>query len=137
VTAAQTELRDRVGGYLRESFGELVREAPGEPAFFVAIGRTGVRVEIEAIGAEAAIVECYCWIAQGVLADEELGAFLAHRNASLRFASLCVDGEGAVVIRHAMFSEATSKDLLGRLVQTLAMAADELDLEILGRSPAA
>ena len=137
MTSAQTELHDRVEGYLRESFGDLLSSAPSEPAFFVALGRVGVRVEIEAVGADAAIVECYSWIAQSALVDENLAAFLSHRNASMRFASLCVDGEGAVIIRHAMFSEATSKELLARLVQSLAAAADEVDLEILGGLPAA
>ena len=106
--------------------------APDEPAFFVALGRIGVRVETESVGADAAIVECYSWIAQSALVYEPLAAFLARRNASMRFASLCVDGEGAVIIRHAMFSEATSKELLARLVKTLAVAADEIDLEIMG-----
>jgi Putative bacterial sensory transduction regulator len=137
VTSAQTELHDRVATYLRESFGELLSHAPSEPAFFVALGRVGVRVEIEAVGADAAIVECYSWIAQSAVVDEHLAAFLSRRNASMRFASLCVDGEGAVIIRHALFAEATSKELLARLVGALAMAADELDLEILGGLPAA
>jgi hypothetical protein len=133
VIPAQAELFDRTLVYLRESFGELVSSVPGDPALFVAIGRVGVRVEIEAVGEDAAIVECYSWIAQGAVVDEHLAAFLARRSASLRFASLCVDGEGAVIVRHALFSEGTSKELLARLVSSLAVAADTLDLEIRGR----
>ncbi len=137
MTTAEHELHDRVAGYLAQAFGELVRHAPDEPAFYVPLGRIGVRVEIEAVGETDAIVECYSWIAQSAVVDEHLAAFLAHRNASMRFASLCVDDEGAIIVRHAMFSEALTKELLARLVRALAMAADELDLEILGRPPAA
>jgi hypothetical protein len=90
-------------------------------------------VEIEAVGEDDAIVECYCWIAQKLTVDDSLAAFLAHRNAGLRFAALCVDGEGAVIVRHALFAETLDKTVLGRLVETLSAIADELDEELRGR----
>jgi hypothetical protein len=133
VTRAQTELHERVAGLLREAFGELVKHAPSEPAFFVPLGRVGVRVEIEAVGEQDAIVECYSWIAQQLTVDDRLAAFLAHRNAGLRFAALCVDGEGAVIVRHAIFAESTEKRVLARLLETLSAIADELDEELRSR----
>jgi hypothetical protein len=133
VTSSQKLLHDRVGGYLSGAFGELVKHAPDEPAFYVPLGRIGVRVEIEAVDEQNAIVECYCWIAQQLTVEEQLAAFLAHRNAGMRFGSLCVDGDGAVILRHSLFAEAVTQELLSRLVQILAHTADELDEELRGR----
>jgi hypothetical protein len=130
VTAAQNELHDRVAGYLVEAFGELVKHAPGEPAFYVPLGRIGVRVEIEAVGAQNAIVECYCWIAQKVTVDDQVAALLARRNAGMRFCSLCVDAEGAIILRHALFAETVTEPILARLITLIASAADELDEEL-------
>jgi hypothetical protein len=130
VTTAQTELHQRVGVQLREAFGELVAEAPDGSAFFVPLGRIGVRVEVEAVGDGNALVEAYSWIARDLTVDDPLGSFLAHRNAGLRFGTLCVDGEGAVILRDALFPESVSKTVLARLVRLLADTADELDEEL-------
>lgn len=130
MTIAKQELHQRVGVQLREAFGELVKDAPDASAFFVPLGRIGVRVEVEAVGSENALVECYAWIAQELTVDEALGSFLAHRNAGLRFGALCVDGEGAVIFRHALFEEAASKTVLMRLIEVMADTADTLDEEL-------
>jgi hypothetical protein len=130
VTPAQAELHKRVDGYLREAFGELVKEAPDGSAFFVPLGRIGIRVEVEAVGADQALVESYSWIAQDLTVDDALGSFLAHRNAGLRFGALCVDGEGAVIFRHALFAESTTKTVLARLVEVMADTADTFDQEL-------
>ena len=127
---AQAELHKRVDGYLREAFGELVKEAPDGTAFFVPLGHIGVRVEVEAVGAQDALVECYAWIGQDLAVDEALGSFLAHRNAGLRFGALCVDGEGAVIFRHALFPESAIKTVLARLVEVMADTADTIDQEL-------
>lgn len=130
MTPAQVELHQRIQGYLRESFGELVKDAPDGSACFVALGRIGVRVEAEAVGDGDALVESYSWIAQDLTVDEALGSFLAHRNAGLRFGALCVDGEGAVIFRHALFAESASKIVLARLVEVMADTADTIDQEL-------
>ena len=134
MTTAQQELHRRTGDHLREAFGELVKEAPDGSAFFVPLGRIGVRVEIEAVGDDGALIETYAWIAQSLTVSEEIAAFLAYRNAGLRFGALCVDGEGAIILRHALFAEATSKTVLARLVEVMANTADSLDQELHERS---
>lgn len=130
MNAAQEQLHERVDRYLHEAFGELVKNAPNEPAFFVPLGRIGVRVEVEEIDDHNAIVECYAWIAQQLTADERLAAWLARRNAGMRFAALCVDDEGAVIVRHALFADGLEKPVLARLVEVMASTADELDEEL-------
>ncbi len=133
MTAARDELHGRIGTYLREAFGELVKEAPDEPAYFVPLGRIGVRVEAEAVGDDSALVEAYAWIAQRIAVDDEVARFLARRNAGMRFGALCVDAESDVILRHALFPDATSKVVLARLVEVLADTADKLDEELRAR----
>ena len=130
VSTAQDELHRRVGVELREAFGELVQEAPHEPAYFVALGRIGVRVEVEAVGGENALIETYSWIAQQLTVDERIAAFLVRRNAGMRFSALCVDGEGAIILRQALFPEQLSKAVLVRLLELMSTTADTIDQEL-------
>jgi len=130
VSTAQDELHRRVGVELREAFGELVQEAPHEPAYFVALGRIGVRVEVEAVGSGNALIETYSWIAQQLTVDERIAAFLVRRNAGMRFSALCVDGEGAIILRQALFPEQLSKAVLVRLIELMSTTADTIDQEL-------
>lgn len=130
VSSAQDELHQQVGAELREAFGELVREAPDEAAYFVALGRIGVRVEVEPVGGENALIETYSWIAQQLTVDDSIAAFLVRRNAGMRFAALCVDGEGAIILRQALFPEQLSKTVLVRLLELMSAAADTIDQEL-------
>lgn len=133
MSVAQEELLELTGRHLREAFGELVKDAPGEAAFFIPLGRLGVRVEIEAIGDQQALVEVYSWVAQRIVVDDGLTDFLVRRNAGLRFGALCVDGEGDIIFRHALFPDGAGKPVLRRLIEVMADTADTLDEEIRSR----
>jgi hypothetical protein len=112
-----------------------VLEAPDGDAYYVALGRIGVRVEAEAIGESEAVAECYSWILQGASVDDALAHALVRRNASLRVGALCVDGEGAVILRHALLSGAVDEPGLQRVVEILAHVADEIDSELRAAGP--
>jgi hypothetical protein len=130
VSSVQEDLHRRVGAELRDAFGELVQAAPHEPAYFVSLGRIGVRVEVEAVGNDNALIETFSWIAQKLTVDDQLAALLARRNATLRFGALCVDGEGDIILRHALFPEQLSKTVLVRLVELISSTADTIDQEL-------
>ena len=133
MTAAQQETHGLVRAALQEAFGAQVREAPSEPAFHVPLGRIGARVEVVAIGDSDAAIDVYAWIAQGLEATPEMAAFLAVRNAGLRFGALCVDGDGDVIFRHALFPDGASTAVLSRLVMVIATTAEDLDDELRSR----
>lgn len=117
---------ERVRRILRRAFGEAVSEAPGEQGFFVAVGRIGVRVQVQESGA----VQCYSWIAQEREITSELGLAIARRNQSLTFGSLSVDGEDAIILEHWLFPESVDKVVLPRLVTLIAAMADSIDDEL-------
>ena len=135
--AAQEECHRRAGEDLRAAFADRVRPAPGLPAWFVALGRVGVRVEVGAVGDDEAVVDVYAWIAQGATITPELGLFLARRAAGLAFAALVVDAQDAVLVQQSLFSEGTNAIVLPRLVAYVAETADELDEELRARFAAA
>jgi hypothetical protein len=130
MTIPSDTLYQQLSRMLREAFGELVREAPEEPAFFVPSGRIGVRVEVEAVSDQNVLIECYSWVAQGLPIDGRVCEFLVRRNASLRFGALCVDGEGSIFLRHALFAEQLQEPVLSRLIQLLGSTADTIDDEL-------
>ena len=131
--APQRRLYEQAGRHLRAGFDELVLESPDEPAFFVRLGSVGVRVNVEPAGEDAAILEAYAWLARDLPIDAEVGLFLARRNVELRFGSLCIDAEDAVILQHALFEESVSEPALERLVRLLADTADTLDAELRSR----
>jgi hypothetical protein len=123
----------QTGELLRLTFGERVQESPHEPAYFVGLGRIGVRVNVEPVGDGDAVLELYAWIAQGLSITPAIGVYLARRNVELRFGSLCIDGEDAIILQHALFSEAVSGVILERLVRVMAESAEALDDELKAR----
>jgi hypothetical protein len=133
LSPGERELYSRAGELLRRSFGEVVLAAEDEPAYFVPLGRIGVRVGVERAGDDGAVLEAYAWIAQGLAVSPALGLHLAERNAALRFGALCIDGEGDVILQDALFAESVDGVVLERLVRVLAQSADALDAELRAR----
>jgi hypothetical protein len=115
---------------LRAAFGERVLTSPDERAYFVGLGRIGVRVGVEAVADGDAVLELYAWIAQGLAITPALGLYLVRRNVELRFGALCIDGEDAIILQDALFSEAAGGAMLERLVRVLAESAEALDDEL-------
>lgn len=133
LTEAQRELFERAGAQLRAAFGELVVASADEPAFFVALGEPGVRVNVEALGEDEAVLEAYCWLARELSIDAEVAMFLARQNVELRFGSLCIDGEDAIILQHALFAESVVPEVLERVVRLLAAFGQELEPELRAR----
>lgn len=130
VNPAHEQLYRRTGGLLRNAFGERVLESPDEPAYFVPLGKIGVRVNVEPVADGDAVIESYSWIAQGLAVTPAIGLYLAQRNVELRFGSLGVDGEGAIILQHSLFSEGADSIVLERLVRVMAESAEALDGEL-------
>jgi hypothetical protein len=126
-SAAQQQLFARTGEWLRASFGELLLESSEEPAYFVRLGPVGVRVNVEAVGEDEAVIEAYSWVARGLRIDAEVGLHLARQNIELRIGSLGIDGEDAIILQHALFADAASEPVLERVVRVLAGVAEQLD----------
>jgi hypothetical protein len=133
LTDAQQLLLRLTGALLHASFDELVLASEEEPAFFVRLGAIGVRVNVEPIGDDSAIVEAYAWIGQELAITPELGLFLVQRNVELRVGALCVDQEGSIFLQHALFAESVNEVVLERLVRILATNAERLDDELTDR----
>lgn len=127
---AQQELFVRTGEWLRGSFGELLLSSPDEPAYFVRLGPIGVRVNVEPIGEDDAVIEAYAWVARDLRVDAEVGLHLARQNVELRIGSLCIDDEDAIILQHVLFSDAASEAVLERVVRVLAGMAEQLDEDL-------
>jgi hypothetical protein len=133
LTPAQRDLLDRIRPMLWEAFGERVLIAPDQPSLFVRRGSIGVRLDVVDAPGGDALLECYAWVAQGLPITPELGLYLVQRNVELHFGALAIDGEGAIMLQHALLAESVLDGVLVRLVRVLADTADVLDAEIRGR----
>jgi hypothetical protein len=133
MTAAQRELHAVTGEQLRASFGDVVAEAADQPAYFVARGSIGVRVNVEPVGDDDAVLEAYSWVAQGLPITPALAMHLIERNSELRFGALSVDGEGAIILAHSLFADGANPAVLARLVEIIAESAEALDTELRAR----
>jgi hypothetical protein len=130
LTEPQRELLRETGAQLREAFAGNVLESEQEPAYLVTLGEVGVRVGVEPLGEESAMLEACAWIGRELAIRPELGLFLAERNAQLPLGSLCIDAEGSIFLQHALLAEGVEPSVLERLIRWLAHSAETLDREL-------
>jgi hypothetical protein len=133
LTPAQRDLLDRIAPTLGEVFGERVLIAPDQPSLFVRLGSVGVRLDVADAPGGDAVLECYAWVARELPITPELGLYLAQCNVELHFGALAIDGDGAIMLQHALFAESVSDSVLVRLIRVLADTADVLDADLRAR----
>lgn len=129
-TEAQRRTLDLVHECLREAFGPLLAEGERTPAFLVPGGPHGIRVAVQPVGEDEAVVDVFTWVGRDVEVTSEVARWLLERNAALRFVSLALDADGDVRIDAALFPENVSADELARVVALVAAAADDVDREL-------
>lgn len=132
-TEAQRRYLDLVGQYLRDAYGEDVRESADRPSFFVPTPPNGVWVRVSAIGEDEVVVDAYTWIGHELEVTAEVEHYLLERNASLRFGKVGIDTDGDLLLEHSLFPEAVEAVVLERVVDLVASVADDLEWELAER----
>lgn len=117
---------------LREAFGDHVEESPRGPTFLVPGGPHGIRVTVSPIGDDEAVVDVYTWVGRDVELTAEVARYLLEKNGHLRFAAAGLDRDGDLRLEASLFPDQVTAAALGRLVDVVAAAADELDQELPG-----
>lgn len=118
---------ERVRACLRDLYGPLLIEADDVPSFRIPGGPWGVRVTVQPIGRDEAVVDVYTWLGRGVEVTPELARRLLERNASLRFVALELDEDGDIRLGGSLFAEHATPELLARLAELVATAADDVE----------
>ncbi len=130
---AQEDLYARVATYLRQGFGELAQASDDSPLFSIWLGNVGIRVAVEAVGEDRAVVDVATWLGRGVSVTEEVAHHLLRKNTELRFGTLGVDEDGDITFDYSLLGESVTKDALSRVVRIFSATADQLDNELMMR----
>jgi hypothetical protein len=89
-----------------------------------------VRVSTCAVGDSDALVEAYTWLGDGVALTPSVTRYLLEKNACLRFGSLGIDSDGAVLLAGSIFAEHVSAVALARHIELIGATADEVEREL-------
>ena len=115
---------------MSETFGTQVQRPEEDATLVVPGGPYGIRVTVTPIGDDEAAVDVYTWLGRKVEVTAPVARYLLERNARLRFGSLGVDPDGDVILEASLFPEQVDPVALSRLVELIAVAADEIDEEL-------
>ena len=89
-----------------------------------------MRVSTCAVGESDALVELYTWLGDGVALTPSVTRYLLEKNACLRFASLGIDADGAVLLADSLLAEHVNAVALARHIELLGATADEVEREL-------
>lgn len=127
---AHEECYALVAAYLRQSFGELAEPDDEHPIFYVQLGRKMLRVGVDPVGDDLAVVEVFTWLGAGLPMTFEVIEHMLQQNGRLRFGALALDEDGDVLFHHSLAGEGLDKDFLATLIHIMADSADQLENEL-------
>ena len=115
--------------YLQQAFGELAEPNEEGPSFAVMVGN-GVYVAVNTAGDDAAAVDTFCWVGQGIELTPDVTRFLLEKNAAMRFVRSGVDAEGDIMLQLSLMDDMLTKDALKFVVTSVADIAYEFENEL-------
>lgn len=119
-----------MGRCLCEAYGDHAGTASRQATYLVPVGPHGVRVSTCAVGENDALVELYMWLGDGMALTPSVMRYLLEKNACLRFGSLGIDEDGAVLLADSLFAEHVNAVALARHIELLGATADEVEREL-------
>lgn len=130
---AQRELHTRVGGWLRELFGEGARPRDEAPAFLVTVGSAVAQVTISPWQNEEAVVHVRAGVVEDVDVTHDLALFLLERNGEMRIGAFAIDPGGSVFLEYTLLGAGSDKAGLRAAVQAVVSTAEKSDDIIVSR----
>ncbi|HLV57480.1 MAG TPA: YbjN domain-containing protein [Natronosporangium sp.] len=122
-TGVQREVYERIGGWLRDLYGDAVREVPELPAYACSHDGTQVHVSVTPWGEDEATVTVRSGVVYDLRITPELTYYLLRGNELLRFGAFALDAANDVVVGHTIVGSTCDLAELRASVQGVAQAA--------------
>jgi hypothetical protein len=124
---------EKVGGYMKELFGEFAGTRTDFPGYYLTMGSAIVQVFVLPWGDSDAIVNVRSWVVTGAERTQEMLEFLLRENFEMRFGAFGLDKDGDVVFEHTIAGSTCDKQELKASVLAVAGVADTYDDKIVSR----
>jgi hypothetical protein len=124
---------EKVGGYLREVFGEMAHARDEDPAWLIIEGSAAVNVAVHPWGDNDTIVRAWSWVVTGAEVTPELTRYLLDENFKMRFGAFSMDPAGDICFEYAIVGSTCDKEELKAAVLAVAFTADNEDDAITSR----
>jgi hypothetical protein len=132
-TPMQKQVYDKVVGYMREIFGEMLSFRDDGPVIGVAAGSAWVQVLVHPRGDADATVLVRSWVVTGVEGRADLYKFLLEANYKALCGGFAIDETGDICFDHTIMGAYLDKNELKTSVMVVRSIADEYDDIIVSR----
>ncbi len=129
----QLDCYEKIGGFLRELFGEQVRARDDQPLYGLAVGSAFVETGVWPWGDDNAVVSCRAWVVREAEITPELLHYLLRKNDEMRFGAFGLDEKNNIFFEHAIVGPTCDKYELRASVVAVGHTADQYDDEIIAR----
>jgi hypothetical protein len=129
-TEAQKKVYEKVVGYTKELFGEMVRYKEDAPVFLLDMGSAFVRVAVFPWGDDDAFINARSWVICGAEVVPELMHFLLRQNDDMRFGAFGLDSDNDIFFEYSVVGSTLDKPELKACVLAVLMTADRYDDQI-------
>lgn len=130
---AHKEIYEKVGGYLKESFGDKGFIAPPDaPLYIGGEGSAMIQVVVYPWGSDDAIVNVRSWCVMDMgEMPPECMKFLLSESFTFRFGAFSLDPEGDIVFEHTIPGRNLDRAELDASVNAVRSTANEYDDRII------
>jgi hypothetical protein len=132
-TAVQKQVYDKVVGFMREMFGEMLHFRDDGPVIGVAAGSAYVQVMVFPRNEDDATVLARAWVVTGVEGRPDLYKFLLEANYKVLCGGFAIDEVGDICFDHTIMGSHLDKNELKTSVMVVRAIADEYDDIIVSR----
>ena len=131
-TDKQRACYDRVAGFMRELFGEMVRPSETNPLFSMNYGSAYVETGVWDWG-EQTCVRTRSWVVYDTELRPDLLDYLLKENDKLLFGGFGLMESGTITYNYAVLGDAVDKEEIRNAVMLVARMADKYDDLIVAR----
>lgn len=132
-TEAQEQCYNKIGGYIRELYGESAIVDADSPTFAVEKGSADARVGVAPWADNEAIVWVASLVVTGARVTSELMRFLLETNSKLHLGAFSIDKNGDIFYRCHIPGLTCDKTKLRHAIRAVLAVSDKYDDEIIAK----
>jgi len=132
-TEAHKKCYDKVQGYLKELFGEMVRVADDRPMFMMVHGSALASMLVLPWGEDDACITVRSYVVTGAELTLELSRYLLEENSNVRVGAFGIDRDGDIFFQYAIVGVTADKEEVKTAMLLVLQTADRYDDQIQAR----
>lgn len=128
----QESCYEKILGWMREIFGDILVCSPDEPEIGVVVGSAYAQTRVLPFGDDA-LIAARAYLVTGVEPRMDLYEFLLHENEKMLLGGFGVDQDGSIFFQHCILGSTCDPPELRATVTAVTLIADRYDDEIVTR----